>query len=231
MKSHRFIPKTELVERIEVLLDVARGKDILHIGMGGFVDDEAVTSRFAATDLTASLHGRLVRTASTATGLDVNPVMIKAMQEKVPGDYVVADITEMGLADRLERKFDVVLFPEVIEHLDCFNGALDNIRGFLGSDGILVLTTVNAYCMDNIVKMLFRYEAVHEEHTCYFSYRTLKRLLEMNGFAIDKVSFCIERRSKFSSIFERIGYYTMRAITSVLPQYAEGLVVFAHPSR
>jgi 2-polyprenyl-3-methyl-5-hydroxy-6-metoxy-1,4-benzoquinol methylase len=229
MKSHRFIPKTGIVDRIDALLDAAAGKDVLHIGMGGFVDDAKGTSRYAASDLSASVHGLLARRAADITGLDVNPAMLTAMQEKVPGNYVLADITEIGLAEKLGRKFDVVLFPEVVEHLDCFRTALSNIHGLLASDGLLVITTVNAFGVDSILKMLFRYEAVHEEHTCYFSYRTLTRLLDMNRFAIDDFSFCFEHRDRFSSVFERVSYHTARMIARVLPQYAEGLVIKARP--
>lgn len=229
MKSHRFIPKTRVVDRVDALLDAAIGKDVLHIGMGGFLDDAKGTSRYAASDLSTSVHGQLARIAASITGLDVNPAMISAMQKKVPGDYVLADITEKDLAEKLGRKFDVVLFPEVVEHLDCFRAALSNIHDLLASDGLLVLTTVNAYGVDSFLKMLFRYESVHEEHTCYFSYRTLTRLLNMNGFAIDDFSFCFEYRDSFSSGFERVSYHTARMIARVLPQYAEGLVIKAHP--
>jgi SAM-dependent methyltransferase len=227
MKSHRFIPKAQVVDRVEKILDLACDKNVLHIGMGGFVDDREVTARYISTDLTVSVHGRLAGVASSLTGLDINREMIESMQKTVPGDYVVADITESGLPEKLKRKFEVVLFPEVIEHLDCYRAALRNIRGLLTADGTLVITTVNAYCLESIIKMLFRYESVHEEHTSYFSYRTMKRLLAMNGFMIKQFSFTIERRTSFSSIFERVGYYTMLAATAVLPQYAEGLLFVA----
>ena len=120
-----------------------------------------------------------------------------------------------------------MLFTEVIEHLDCFRDALGNIRGLLSPGGALLITTVNAYAFERIGKMLFRYESVHDEHTAYFSYLTMKRLLAMNGFEITEFYFYNQARDAFDSFFERFGYYVMIAISKVLPQYSEGIFVVA----
>jgi SAM-dependent methyltransferase len=231
MKSHRFIPKTKVVERIEALLELARNKDVLHIGLGGFVENTDITNRYIKSDLNVSVHCQLAQVAAKLTGLDINQLMVKAMQEAIVGDYIVADITDKCIVDKIRHKFDVVLFPEVIEHLDDFRSALNNIRKILNSDGILVITTINAFCADTIGKMIFRYESVHEEHTCYFSYRTLKRLLEINGYKVETFFFCNERRNKFSSNVEKISYYNLLFLSHLLPQFSEGIIVCARPVR
>ena len=173
--------------------------------------------RHIATALTRSVHARLAQVTSDLTGLDINPLMVDAMRK----------VTEPGLPNKLEQRFEVVLFLEVIEHLECFRAAFDNLRGLLATGGTLVISTINAYCVERIVKMLFRYESVHEEHTSYFSYRTMARLLDMNGFRIDRFSFTVEQRREFSTLFDRAGYYGMRATTAAFPQYAEGVLFVA----
>lgn len=232
MHRHKFIPKSRVEERTETAIKVARGKDVLHIGMGGRVDDAVATDDYIQMDLTQTTHGRLARVAQSLTGVDINPTVIDAMRKTIPGDYILADIGDPKFPDMPNKKFDVVLFLEVIEHLDSFHSALDNIRKVLKPDGVLVISTVNAFCIERFVKLLFRYESVHEEHTAYFSYLTLSRLLDMNGFP-DTVDFAFtfQQRDSFASIFDRAGYYTLRATATLFPQYAEGIVYVARPNR
>ena len=232
MEKYKFIPKTKVVDRINAVLELARAKNVLHIGMGGFVDDNDLTTRvFLSRDLTQKLHGQLSNVVATLTGLDINPETIRAMRECVPGEYFVGDITDPGLPEKIGRKFEVILFPEVIEHLDCFRSALQNIRNLLENDGYVVITTTSAYGLESIIKMLFRYESVHDEHTSYFSYLTMKRLLDMNGFEIERFLFTLQRRRAFLSAFSVIGYYTLVVVSKILPQYAQGLLFVARPVR
>lgn len=229
MKAERFIPRAKVEERIAGVLNLASGKDVLHIGLGGRVDDAGATDNLIGEGLENTAHCRIAGVARNVVGMDINPAMIDAMRATVPGEYLLADITTPGLSRRLNRKFDLVLFLEVIEHLDCFRSALENIRSVLKADGVVVISTVNAFCIDRMAKMLFRYESVHEEHTAYFSYLTMKRLLDMNGFAVEYITFTIQDRQYFLSAFDRFGYYVMKATTMVLPQYAEGVMVVARP--
>jgi 2-polyprenyl-3-methyl-5-hydroxy-6-metoxy-1,4-benzoquinol methylase len=232
MHRHKFIPKSRVEERTETAFEVARGKDVLHIGMGGRVDDAVATEDYIQMDLTETTHGRLARVAHGLTGVDINPTVIDAMRKSIPGDYLLADITDPKFSTMLNKKFDVVLFLEVIEHLDSFRSALDNIRKVLKPDGVLVLSTVNAFCIERFVKLIFRYESVHDEHTAYFSYRTLTRLLDMNGFS-DTVDFAFtfQQRDSFAGFFDRAGYYTLRATANLFPQFAEGIVYVARPNQ
>ena len=229
MQKHKFIPRSKVVDRENAVLELARAKDVLHIGMGGCVDDHDLTTPYISIDRIQTLHSQLSNVVATLTGLDINPESISAMRECVPGEYFVGDITDPGLPEKIGRKFKVILFPEVVEHLDCFRSALQNIRNLLENDGYVVITTCNAYCFDSIIKMLFRYESVHDEHTSYFSYLTMKRLLDMNGFEIERFSFAMQRHRQFVSAFMVIGYYAMVIVSKILPQYAQGLLFVAHP--
>ena len=131
MEEHRFIPKAKVVDREDAVLKLANGKDVLHIGMVGCVGHSEFAARYTTTDLTQTLHGRLSRVASTLTGLDVNLETIRAMRERVSGNYFIGDIMDPELPEKVGRKFGVILFPDVIEHLDCFRPALQNIKNLL----------------------------------------------------------------------------------------------------
>ena len=54
------------------------------------------------------------------------------MRRAVPGRYIVGDIMETSLSDEFrDDPFEVIVFGDVIEHLDNFGIALRNLRGML----------------------------------------------------------------------------------------------------
>lgn len=230
IERHKFIPRTKQVVRIDEVVRLATGRRVLHIGMGGYIDDGDKTDEYIALDMARSLHVRLAGAAGELVGFDINPVVVEAMRKVVPCEYIVGDLMQPGLPERIGARFDLVVFAEVLEHLDCFRAALGNIRALLAPGGEVLLTTVNAYALERIGKMLFGYEAVHDEHTSYFSYATLRRLLAMNGFEISHFRFAYEQRHRFAGLAERIAYYSMVATGKLLPQFSEGVVLTARPA-
>ncbi len=92
MDSKRVVPKARSFDREDQILQLAAGRSVLHVGLGGFVSDAAVTAGYVAQDLRSTLHGRLSGVAATLTGADINPVVLSAFSEQVPGAYVRCDI-------------------------------------------------------------------------------------------------------------------------------------------
>ena len=91
---------------------------------------------------------------------------------------------------------------------------------------LLIITTANAYNIEAILKYVFRYESVHEEHTCYFSYMTMKRLLAMNDLKLTNFGYTIQTRSG-GGLASRIGYLALRIIAAIMPHFAQGILVHA----
>jgi len=83
MRSTRFIPKEQLVDRASFIVNCARGKTALHIGMGGFLDDAEMAEAYRGIDLTKSLHARLAAVASRVDGIDINVKSMEAMSKAV----------------------------------------------------------------------------------------------------------------------------------------------------
>lgn len=230
MRDNHFLPRTKLVNREATILSLAEGKDALHIGMGGHIDDEIVTGDFIKHGLQDSLHYRLNITCKSLVGVDINETMIREMSKVVEGTYFVADITDNATSDSINRSFDMILFLDVIEHLDCFRGALENCRRMLRDGGVLVITAPNAYSFESGIKMLFGYESTHPEHTCYFSYMTIARLMRMNGFRVDEFYFTLQTINSYDSFFQRFGYGAMSVACYFMPQFASGILVVARAS-
>ena len=225
MDRQKILPKSKKVRRIEKFLEYCAGKDVLNIGMGGMIDDSHGTKSWINTGLKHTLHYQVVGVANKVTGVDINQLVLDGMSQECPGAYICADVMGKNFSDKVTEKYDVILFGEILEHLDCFSSALKNLRSALKEDGIIVISTPNAFAFDRVVKMLFSYEAVHLEHTCYFSYFTLKRLMNMNDLEIDEFFYHQEYKTKFQDYKHRISYNFLRIWSSIFPQYSEGLIV------
>jgi len=73
------------------------------------------------------------------------------MRAAVPGRYFVCDIAAEPLPEEIKQaQFDVVVFADVLEHLDNFSTALRNLRSLLRPGGWLLVTTVNTFSFDAI---------------------------------------------------------------------------------
>jgi 2-polyprenyl-3-methyl-5-hydroxy-6-metoxy-1,4-benzoquinol methylase len=226
------VPRKPVCDKNTFVVDRARGKAVLHIGMGGFVDDAERTEKFIQDELAGSLHVQIAGVARSLAGFDIDQKTIDAMRTVVPEcDYYLGDLTATQLPDDLAgRRFDLIVFGDVLEHLDNFRQALTNLKSLLAPGGQLLISTANAHSFDAFVKMMFSYESAHEEHTSYFSYLTLKRLLEMNRLALTDFRYYTHLHvKKYESLTHRISYTVSNNLTRLFPQYAMGVIAVAEP--
>ncbi len=127
---------------------------------------------------------------------------------------------------RLERRFDLVIAGEILEHLSYPAACLRNVREVLRPGGELIITVPNAFSVLGFFRVLGGVELVHEDHVAYYSVRTLETLLMANGF---RVRECFG----YSDLDRLRGWkaHVKKALNMVLlrirPQLCEGLVVLA----
>ena len=231
MERHKFIPKPILVDKSHQILSLVKGRKTLHIGMGGYIDDDAHTEQIFSGDLSKAFHAELASWASELYGLDINPKAVAAMSKAVPGRYFTCDVCAPTLPqDLAAERFQVIVLADVIEHLDNFAAALRNLKFLLAPGGILIVSTSNAFSFDAIFKMLLRYEATHDEHTCHFSYLTLKRTLAMNGMSMEGFVFYTHKNlSVWDGWMHRLGHYVGNVVSALFPQFARGIIAVARP--
>ena len=87
-------------------------------------------------------------------------------------------------------KFDLIIAGDLIEHLSNPGLFLDACRKQLTPGGRLLLTTPNTFNLFNMAEKLMKREpTVNSDHTFYFNSKTLRKLLEKNGFKTTEVSF------------------------------------------
>lgn len=86
--------------------------------------------------------------------------------------------------------FDAIRLYHVIEHLDDPSFCLSLIRKKLKKNGELVMGTPN---IESLVSKIFKaywYNLDSPRHLFIFSPRTLRMLVEKNGFSVKKIEFC-----------------------------------------
>lgn len=172
----------ERVERVEELLSIARGRRVLHFG---FLDSPFLAEKHSAGQM---LHERLKVDAVSVYGVDINDHDLVAYRS-LTGDLAnrILDISSPNAAvtDLDQIPFDVILMPEVLEHIPDPGQALRNLRKLCVSHSAqLVLTVPNAFNFSFFVEACAGREIVHPDHLFYFSPATIQRLLVVSGFRV-----------------------------------------------
>ena len=126
-------------------------------------------------------------------GFDFDEGGIELLKERGVENLYRADLEDLG-AVPLEKTFDVILAAEMIEHLANPGLFLRGIRRFMRADSVLVITTANAYCGFRFLIYALRgrggiSEPVHPDHVGYYSYSTLRKLLESRKFEVRQFCF------------------------------------------
>lgn len=94
----------------------------------------------------------------------------------------------------LDKRFDVIIAGEVIEHLSNPGLFLSGVQRFMGPESRLIVTTVNAYSGMRFAQYGVRgkggvSEPVHPDHVAYYSFRTLSLSLHRAGLVVEEFAF------------------------------------------
>ena len=209
------------IQRTELIKKMCAGKRVLHLGCTNY----PYTEDSIANEML--LHFELEKVAAELYGLDSDQEGIDILAAHGSKNLVLADLEHLENCE-LNDTFDIIVAGEVIEHVNNPGLFLDGIKRFMSPDSRLILTTPNAYCA-----MRFFYyglrgrrglaEPVHPDHVAYYSYSTLKVLVERHGLRIEHFYFYdigTEHRP-----FVR---WFLRAVNDVsvalVPQSSDGLI-------
>jgi hypothetical protein len=145
--------------RLDLLIPLLKDKNVLHIG---FVD-------WPITDVNKSLHLTLSKYCKRIDGHDVNFEHAENLRVE-NGDIFYT-------WEEIPNNYDVILIPEVLEHVD-------NVAEFLKKvntkQGTLIITTPDAFLLQKRSEYVDGnfVEIVHPDHNCYYTPFTLKNTIE-----------------------------------------------------
>lgn len=162
--------------RLDVFAQLCAGRRVLHVGC---VD-------WPLTDPRQSLHLQLQAHCASLDGFDVHPEAFEALRPHLQG-RLYADWVEVT------DDYDLVLVPEVLEHVG-------NVEGFLRQLDALraphfVLTVPDAYScfrghFDHVAQAETFVEIVHPDHNCWYTPYTFANVVrKYTDWRIDGVWF------------------------------------------
>jgi hypothetical protein len=177
---------SKVATREQIILDLCRGKKVLHLGCADhpkLIKQKLENERY--------LHKLLDSVCEQLVGLDVNSEALEAMR----GFGFVNVMTPAEFDHSAE--FDLLLIPDVIEHLANVGDFLSHLRMYKAKH--VVITTPNCYRLRN--RLQFNGELVNTDHRYWFSPYTLAKSLFEGGLVIeglaftDSISWCHPLRS------------------------------------
>lgn len=147
-----------------------------------------------------SLHRKLAEHVDECTGIDIN--------EETIADFPDYDIRHAD-AERfnLDRKFDIAVAGELIEHLDNPGLMLDKVFDHLNDGGKLILTTPYPWTFLRIKQAVTGEPFVVPDHVSWYCTETMENLLNRHGFKVVQTTFNKPRNVGVSWLFYKFGHY------------------------
>lgn len=172
-------------DREEYLLKLADAQRVLHFG---FLDSIFLEQKIRNNSL---LHTRLGQRAHRLCGVDIDGAVLERYRQLTGDlDNLLWDIADGSIPEQLHQDFDLVLFPEVLEHVPNPALVLSNLCSLCRLNGArLCLTVPNAFDMYGFMAAMHGIELVHPDHLYTFTPHTLSGLLKAAGLRLLDLSF------------------------------------------
>jgi len=152
----------ELYDKDLMVKKICKNKDVLDIGCIGQDID------YSNPDW---IHNQMKKISNSLVGVDINTEGIEKINKM---GYEVYHYNELNI----EKKFDVLLMLDVIEHVNNPVEFLTDYKKFLKEDGKIVITTPNSNRVINFINIFFRNDySLNYEHTFWFCPKTFLEII------------------------------------------------------
>ena len=167
----------------EVVLNRCRGKEVLDIG--------AIAHNKEYIKSPMWKHRRIKRVCSSIVGLDILRDMVEWINAR-GYEFVCADATSNV---NLNRKFDVVVMGDLIEHVDNMKGLLDFGKRHLKDGGSILISTPNPYFYHTIFGFLSeKGPRDNMEHTCWVTPSNMNEMCCREHLQLKKIYYVGHRK-------------------------------------
>ncbi len=186
-----------VLHKHDFILKMCKGKNVLHVGATDYPYHE-----IKAKDKKL-LHQKLKLVAKNLIGLDFDKDSILKLKQYGINDIYFGDIIKNKYdKEIISNKYDIIVFGDVIEHLDSPGLALENLKQFCNKETKLLLTTPNVWTIFNLSNHFRKNEEVHQDHTFWPSKKTMDRLIMNSGYKIEKFLYLMYNSNKDKITFK-----------------------------
>lgn len=204
--------------RNNYIIPLIKNKKVLDLGFLG--EDKSVDF--------SNLHNLVLKySKKSSLGVDIHHKRIDYLKSK--GNNVLTDdVTQLNEVIKLNKKFEVILCGELIEHVDDLGAFLDTLKKPLSAKGIIIITTPNIFSLRHMMRHLFlgqespfwkdRQSEIRYGHVVGFSNLLLHNLILRKKFKIIKHAYTIKNEySGFKGNLEKL-------ISKLIPRLAPSLI-------
>jgi 2-polyprenyl-3-methyl-5-hydroxy-6-metoxy-1,4-benzoquinol methylase len=171
-------------QKKQAILELTRGRKVLHLGCIGFGDVE-FADRVALAK--SSLHYSLSQHADVL-GVDYSARVVNEYRKLgLFSNIVVGNVERLEELD-VHDKFDVILAGDIIEHVSNPGLMLEGIKRFCRTDTRVIVTTPNAFGLPGYLRFTLGKFKEGPEHVMTFNAQNLRHLLERHGYTVEEIS-------------------------------------------
>ncbi len=198
----KLINQSDYLNRDDYLLHLSKNKIVIHLG---FVDHIPLIDEKIKKGIW--LHKKLIDNSKTCFGVDINKKGIDYIKNNYnyTNLYAIDIINDKIPEEIAKEKIDYLLILDVIEHIGNPVEFLKSIRDKFDNIDKIILTTPNAFRLNNFIFSLKNIECINTDHRFWFTPYTLSKIVTDAGFKIENIGFyehgVLGRRQVFKKLF------------------------------
>ena len=196
--------------RIDLLVEISQGKNVIHLGCVDH-DPDTVKKKLRHEKW---LHAHLCNSATHCFGVDINAEGIRFLQEMGYADTSCLDILETDDTRLTARSWDLLLVPEVLEHIGNPVDFLSRIHKKYRNIDRLVVTVPNAFTKSNFRNAGRGAEVINSDHRYWFTPYTIAKVVSQAGFRVERLLMCRSGIIKKRSLIKNLYYSAFPLIRS-----------------
>jgi predicted TPR repeat methyltransferase len=173
------------VSRWDFVLNKCTRKSVLHLGCVG-ITEGTLDDKLRAWRQEGVIHIHLQKVCKYIVGVDHDEVAILALRKMGYERLLVGDVTNLRSLS-IDRRFDIILCGDIIEHLSNPGLMLEGVKAFMGAESEILITTPNAFGLLHFVRHLAGRFSEGSDHVVSFQVYTLLNLLERHGFCAQEI--------------------------------------------
>lgn len=218
-----------MIYRKDKIMDLCKGKNVLHLG---FIQHHDLwRKKIAENDW---LHEKINIVSNYLVGIDYLADDVEIIKNEYGYEAYCADVTKKEdmwrIKHCIDMDIDVIVCGELIEHVANPGMMLDNLRMFMSKNTILIITTPNPFSEHRMQLMKsghYEYEWLNKEHVCWYSFQTLKQLLERMEYKEVDYGYYDAEKKVSERLMQRVKDYIKKRIKPLCKELSNGLFFVA----